>query len=162
MKEMFYANSLIYRGIQENNPITQLHLHKLMYMVQGYYLCRSQGESLGNKMFQPWDMGPVMPEVYHFLKSFGPRPITSYCLEFNPNTFRNVANMVSREDKLFHGILNEVWLKYRHLSVSDLISLTHKKDGGWDKARQAHSMYIKNKDIKKEFTAIINQEESND
>ena len=161
MKEMLYANSLIYRGIQENNPITQLHLHKLMYMVQGYYLCRSQGESLGNKMFQPWDMGPVMPEIYQHLKSFGPKPITNYCYGFDPGTFRNVASMVGGEDEVFHKILNEVWLKYRHLSVHDLINLTHQKDGGWDRARQARIMYIRDIDIKEEFTAVINQEESN-
>ena len=156
MEKIIYANTLIYKGIQEKAPITQLHLHKLMYMVQGYYLCRNPGKSLGDEIFQPWDMGPVIPEVYHYLKHFGPRPITGYCLEFDPKTFHNVANIVGWEDKVFHEILNEVWKKYRYLSVRDLINLTHKKDSGWDKARKAHNMYIKDEDIKKEFTAIVN------
>ena len=161
MKEVLYTNALIHRGILEKNPITQLHLHKLMYMVQGYCLCHNPARTLRREMFQPWDMGPVMPGIYHQLKHFGPKPITNYCYEFDPKTFRDVANMIGWEHKFFHGILNEVWLKYRYLSVNDLIKLTHKKDGGWDKARQAHIMYIRDTDIKEEFTAVINQEESN-
>ncbi len=161
MRSTTFANTLIYRGIQENNPITQLHVHKLMYIVQGYYLYRNPGKTLRNEMFQPWNLGPVMPEVYHRLKDFGPQPITNYCYEFDPVTFQDTANVVGLEDKVFHGILDDVWLKYRFSNVNYLIDLTHKKGGGWYKARQRHSMYIKDEDIKEEFTAIINQEESN-
>ena len=161
MRSTTFANTLIHHAVKDGSPITQLHLHKLMYIVQGYYLCRNPEKSLGDEMFQPWGLGPVVSEVYHHLKYFGSKPITNYCYEFDPNTFRYTANVVGWEDNAFHETLNEVWKKYRHLSVNDLIELTHKKGGGWDIARQGHSMYIKDKYIKKEFTAIIKQEKTN-
>ena len=60
----------------EDDQMTNLKLNKLLYYAQGAYLART-GKPLFENRIEAWDLGPVVPEVYHKYKVCGKNPIAS-------------------------------------------------------------------------------------
>ena len=54
----------------EPTPLTQLHLHKLLYYAQGWSLA-AWGERLFDEAIQAWRHGPVVPSVYPSFADYG-------------------------------------------------------------------------------------------
>lgn len=52
----------------------KLTLQKIMYMAHMYNL-GINNDPIVTGHFQAWDYGPVHPEVYHYVKVFGSKPI---------------------------------------------------------------------------------------
>ncbi len=150
ISSIHFANSIIDKGIEADNPVTHLHLHKLMYFVYGYYLARHNTQ-IGKTKFQPWEMGPVVELIYQVMRGSGSGPITRYCEEFDPKDNKLMAYVVSKNESKFHEILDEVWDKYRHLSPNRIIKESHLSGGAWEKAREGAWAHLKVKHIMKDF-----------
>ncbi|WP_240443530.1 Panacea domain-containing protein [Helicobacter pylori] len=72
MKALDAAKILINLSLDNQKPITNLKLQKMLYII-------AQAESdskLIKKDFQAWDYGPVIPDVYHNFCINGSTPIT--------------------------------------------------------------------------------------
>lgn len=70
------SNFLIQQAIEneEGELLTNMKLQKLLYYAQGCYLA-VYGEPLFDENLEAWQMGPVVPDVYHTFKVCGRQPI---------------------------------------------------------------------------------------
>lgn len=73
---MDVANYLIQHFIYKNHPINNELLNKLLYYVQADSLLQTD-KPLFSEIIYKWGHGPIVPEVYSYLKSNGAAPITS-------------------------------------------------------------------------------------
>ncbi len=150
ISSIHFANSIIDKDIEADNPVTHLHLHKLMYFVYGYYLARHNTQ-IGKTKFQPWEMGPVVEIVYQVMKSFASSPINQYCEEFDHKDNALKPYVVSSVFEDFHVVLDEVWNKYSHFSVNQVIRENRLPGGAWSKAKANIARYLDVDDIRKDF-----------
>lgn len=111
------ARYLLWLAQQEPEPIplTQMHLHKLLYYVQGWSL-GVRGGSAFDGSIQAWKHGPVVREVYPVFASYGNSPIDA-------RQARGFESL-SPDDRAF---VNGVWKRYRKFSASGLRTKTHRE-----------------------------------
>lgn len=120
----------------EDDQMTNLKLNKLLYFAQGAFLART-GTPLFSSDIQPWDLGPVVPDVYHRYKVCGRMPIQADETDFNCAAFR--------EDEL--EVLLDVMREYGQYTGAKLVDLTHMPDTPWSKAKEANKDVISLEDI---------------
>ncbi len=112
------ARRMVQISIDEKIPLTNLKLQKLLYYAWiDYY--KENGTYLYENEIQAWAFGPVVPDAYY---------------EF----WTNVSNIIrytrapSREiDPITDVFLEHVLDKYRGVSTSSLVEMTHGKDTPW-------------------------------
>lgn len=71
---MDIARYVLNKCTNENHPISNLQLQKILYFLQREYLAE-QGRPLFADDIQAWQFGPVVPEVYYQYCGFGSRTI---------------------------------------------------------------------------------------
>ena len=101
--------------------ISNLKLQKMMYIAQVIHMGRYDGAALFDAVFQAWDYGPVIPSLYHRLKSFGSRPIAdvlSHAKKF-------------RTDDPRKKVMDDVCRRFLKYSAGDLVEITHSDKGAW-------------------------------
>jgi len=95
--------------------ISNLKLQKLLYYAQGLYLAMNE-EALFPEKIYAWKHGPVVPDMYHFFKTYGANPIPK------PNNFNfSVLNENQTE------FLNEVYQVFGQFSAWKLRNMTHEE-----------------------------------
>ena len=100
--------------------ISNLELQKLLYIAQMVSLGRSDGrEPLIDAQFEAWDLGPVIPAVYHRAKAFGDGPV--------PDVFR-IADFPTDQDK---SLIEEVTAAFGDYKPYELVEFTHWPSGAW-------------------------------
>ena len=70
------ANWLLKKSWDENKPITQMKIQKLLYFAHGWHLALLD-KPMMDEVVQAWKFGPVFESVYHTFKYFGAAPIDS-------------------------------------------------------------------------------------
>jgi uncharacterized phage-associated protein len=108
---------------EENEPITNMKLQKLVYYAQGYFLAKFD-KTLFNDEIKAWPHGPVCPRVYEFYKGNGPYPIECP-VDFDTKKFS--------KDQL--QVLTDVWNYYSQYSAIGLRNLTH-EEKPWKETQQ--------------------------
>ncbi|MFY0614250.1 MAG: SocA family protein [Hyphomicrobiaceae bacterium] len=124
------ANYFLKRADEENRPITQLKLIKLVYIAHGWNLALL-GEPLFDEPVQAWRYGPVVPSVYHEFKHFGRRSIDQMAENLDLDTMAAECPQIPKSDAQTHKILNLVWNAYRKFSGEALIEKTHEEGSPW-------------------------------
>lgn len=125
----------------EDDQMTNLKLNKLLYFAQGAYLART-GHPLFDTVFEAWQYGPVVPEIYNKYKSCGKMPIQANDKDFDKSNF---------SDEEFETLMDTM-REFGKYTGSMLVSLTHKPDTPWSKAREYRLSIISNTDMKEYFT----------
>lgn len=97
---------------QENDPISNLKLQKLLYYAQGFHLALYD-ETLFPERIQAWDHGPVVPEVYRHFKCYGSEPI--------PDEHMDPSTLDDQSKKL----IEEVYASYGQFTAWRLRQMTH-------------------------------------
>lgn len=71
----------------ENVPISNLKLQKVLYFIQANFL-KINGKNCFNEKIHAWDYGPVVPEIYREFKGFGSNniPLIKRIYSINANT----------------------------------------------------------------------------
>ncbi len=105
----------------EPTPLTQMHLHKLLYYAQGWSLA-SRGQRLFDEPIQAWVHGPVVPSVYPVFADYDSSPIA-------PHEARDAG--ITDEDRAF---VETVWRRYGRYSAWRLREMTH-SEAPWQSAR---------------------------
>lgn len=101
--------------------LSNLKLQKILYLAHMVHL-GEKGEPLVNSRFEAWDYGPVSPDLYRQVKAFGSGPIR--------NVFHGYSSPVE------NGItdsLDDVYNQVGHLTAGQLVQITHRPGGAWDK-----------------------------
>ena len=118
------ANFFIRKSIKEKRPISQIKLQKLIYFAHGFYLAVKE-KPLVNEKIEAWQYGPVVPLIYHRFKNWGNSPIRRVLIEKSDN-------LLISEDVV--EFLDLVWHKFAGYSASELVDMSHEKDGPWHKS----------------------------
>ncbi len=103
-----------------NWNITNLKLQKMLYLIHMFYLGK-RGNPLIEEEFEAWDYGPVVPILYHRVKTFSDRPIQNV---FNIEIDNNLPEII---------FLNDEYKELNAKSPWDLVLMTHLKNGAWEK-----------------------------
>lgn len=114
---------------REDADVTQMKLHKLMYLAQANFLS-SVGERLFASDVEAFRHGPVITKMYPEFKHYGRNVIVAASDEAAWQAKENVENSLPEDTKDF---LDLVWEKYGDYSASELRKLTHNQ-GPWRNA----------------------------
>lgn len=123
---------------------TNLELQKKIYIPHMVFLGRNEGRRLIDESFEAWDYGPVIPSLYHTLKSYGAGPVG--------NVFRLVPEI---EDESALEYLDWAHKELKDFSASRLVAITHWKEGAWSKVYKPgeFGLTIPDEYIKAEYSA---------
>lgn len=114
-----------------DDSIDNLKLNKLIYFAQGHSLSKL-GEPLFSDVFEAWDFGPVVPEVYHSYRCCGRNPIVDPSESFD-------ESLLSSEEL---SVLVDVYSNYGKYSGIALKDMTHMDGTPWKK------VYVKGNNVK--------------
>lgn len=113
------AKYIVTKCVQDDYPISNLQLQKILYFVQVETLKR-KGKPAFYDEIEAWKFGPVIPNVYYHFCGFGAMPIWS-------KYKYDDSELTDKE------MINEVVEKKRTLDPWDLVEEAHKKNGPWDR-----------------------------
>lgn len=135
---------------QEDATLTPMKLIKLTYIAYGWYLALRNGEELVDEKPQAWDLGPVMPTLYHSLKKYGKEKVTE------PIVVAKAQNeVITDEDAYF---LDFIWGKYGHYSGIVLSAITHTEGSPWTEVYpKGTNLEIPDDLIEKHYKDIMNR-----
>lgn len=111
------AETLLQLADAEPEPelVTNLRLQKLLYYAQGWSLAM-RGRALFGDPIEAWNLGPVVPSVYHRYRRFGGRAINDGETDTRP--------LVDRET---FGFVERIWRTHRQHSAWALVDMTHRE-----------------------------------
>lgn len=149
MKEKYsasaIANYFIKKGTEENVPgMTQMKIQKLVYMAYGFSLSLFNLDIIGGEDVKAWEHGPVIPSLYHSLKSYG-RNVVSNPIEETYDEFDGggaTTPEVDPNDEDTLSVLDAVWRLYRHKSAAELRNLTHEQNTPWSMNYREHERNV--------------------
>lgn len=117
------ARYLIRIAAADEDPLTHLRLHKLLYYVQGWSLAMRNKELFSDSI-QAWTYGPVVPAVWKRFQHYGSQVIL-------PTDEPSSSSILDKEAKNF---IERVWDTYKEFSALKLKEMTH-REGPWKNAR---------------------------
>jgi uncharacterized phage-associated protein len=129
------AKSMFENADELGLSITNLKLHKLLYLAHGLALAKFDRPLLTGEQFAAWKYGPVMESLYHDLKVFGSSAIKSDSpfVSSWPSLDKG-----SQDEMVIQSILKQFGKK----SAGTLIDITHKTDGPWHEVFDAATTSI--------------------
>ncbi len=109
------AKILLQFAEEDGVPLTNLHLQKLLYYVQGKALGREKRKAFSDEI-EAWKLGPVVPTIYHMVKNQQDASIA-------PEVFHDGDEI----DPMQIKFIACVWEELRHLSAWGLAAQTHEE-----------------------------------
>lgn len=117
------ANEFIRLGKEEENFFTPMQLLKLVYIAHGFML-GFFNKPLINENVEAWKYGPVIPDLYQKVKSYGKDKIKNEISSWSVFSHRPL----SEEEK---SVIHFVYKKYGRLDGVHLSMITHQKNTPW-------------------------------
>jgi uncharacterized phage-associated protein len=99
--------------------LTNLEYQKILWVAHVLHLGRS-GHRLFSDSFEAWDYGPVVPALYHAVKTHRDGVIPPFTDERLPS------------DSPEYQTLCDAFAMTKHLSAGQLITYTHRPGGAWE------------------------------
>ena len=143
------ANTILEKAVSEDSPLTHMKLQKMAYCLHGWHLAAADAPACVEPV-EAWKYGPVWGTLYHALKHNGHSPIFGF-IGPNGETSAGIPDAVPTTEGRFHEILEEVWRKYSPYTAVQLSNMTHQPGTPWAKAREQHTPFIDNDEIKRRF-----------
>lgn len=109
------ANLLLVWAEQDNDPMSNMKLQKMLYYQQGFHLAYFDSPLFDDEI-EAWMYGPVVPKIYNLYKSAGKNIL-------HGDKERNFPIEDEMEEKLFW----EVYQVYNKFSASGLMQKTHQE-----------------------------------
>ena len=122
------ANRLIELGRQNGEYFTNLKVIKLVYFCHAWML-GIYGKPLIKQEVEAWTYGPVIPDVYHSFKRYGPKPILA-------STRVRPGNFSSEEKAIIRG----TYKKYGGLTALRLSQITHAEGTPWSQVSRGDTI----------------------
>lgn len=135
---------------KKGKEITQLHIQKLMFLFEAYYMNKYKVEKLYDCDYQAWDFGPVAIPLYKNFKKYGKSNIILTTEE------EEIGNKTNDEVK---ETMEDLYEGFGHLTAMQLVNFTHAEKSPWYEAwnYQKYSKIPKSK-IKAWFKKYIKNE----
>ena len=150
------ANYFVQKGVDEERPIDNMKVNKLVYLAHGWHL-GFNGNSLIRERVEAWQYGPVVRSVYDAFKGYGKLPITELASTgVEPEMKTTIDESI---DKSACQFLDKIWNFYRDFSGLELSKITHKKGTPWhdvwhdDENQNVFGVVIEEEDIEKYYGA---------
>ncbi len=135
---MDVAKYVITHCREMQRPISNLKLQKLLYFIQAQFLGGEDHACFFNRI-EAWDLGPVVPDVYHHFKVYGSNPL----ILWNEGNFG-----VSAHDR---RVIDRIVDRCNVYTASELVDLTHQQTP-WIQAREkGYNGQITNESIRRFF-----------
>jgi len=109
-------------ALDENNDLTNLKLQKMLYYAQAEYIKCHDEKRLFADPISAWAYGPVVENVYDWLKGCGSFTISSFDVDL-------ASDIMDEKIRIF---LDGIWNKYSKYSAFFLVEQTHMKNSPWD------------------------------
>jgi uncharacterized phage-associated protein len=116
------ANVFIRLAKADHRSLTPLQIIKLVYIAHGWMLAL-YGRPLIVDGIEAWKYGPVIPDLYHAMKSYG----SGYVTDDLPGWLLGDAEMSPVE----RDIIGQVYRRYGGLNGVQLSALTHQPGTPW-------------------------------
>lgn len=116
-KVLNIAHYVVDKCTNENNPISNLQLQKILYFLQRDYL-KNYKQPLFEEKIEAWVFGPVVPLVYYEYCGYGALKIDK--------TYNDIE--IEYDDKNFVDSIIEERREYNPWS---LVSETHQEGSAW-------------------------------
>lgn len=113
------AKYTVNKCAEEGQPISNLHLQKILYFIQREFL-KNDRIAFSDRI-EAWQFGPVVPDVYYHYCGFG-------AMRINRNYSVSLDNFNERDLDMLDCIIAE---KSR-IFPWDLVEETHEKGKAWD------------------------------
>ena len=114
-----------------------MKLLKLVYFAHGWCLALT-GKPLINEPVQAWKFGPVIPGLYHALKSYGNNPIRSFVTDDDSFWLPDGPRVCSiddgpdkEENEFAKRLVQRIWQVYGGFTPIQLSNLTHQPGTPW-------------------------------
>lgn len=148
IKDAYYLINLYHEN--EKN-ITQLHVQKLMFLFEAYYMNKYDVDKLYDCNYQAWDFGPVVIHLYKQFKKYGRENITLTEEE------KELGNSISDNKK---ETLKEIYELFGKLTALQLVNFTHMPGSPWHEIwnNYGHYLDIPKEKIKKWFSKYVTNE----
>ena len=133
------ANSLLRLADDQDDPMTNMKLQKMLYYEQGYHLVYF-GTPLFDEEIEAWLYGPVVPSVYNKYKKHGHRQI---------DYDKRIPEVDFQDDKEY-AMYIKVYNVFSIYSAIGLMNMTHEEDP-WKNADVCKNEVIKKSTMREYF-----------
>lgn len=134
------AKYIIMRCNENNQPISNLKLQKILYFVQAEMLV-ARNKPCFLATIEAWIFGPVVPQIYRQYRIFGNASI--------PYVGRDSFGEIRNEDReLLNGIIDECG----QYSASTLVQITHQQSPWRDAYAKGNNSEITRESIYRFFS----------
>lgn len=133
-----------------DKKVTQLHIQKLMFLFEAYYMNKYNVDELYKDLtYKAWAFGPVATPLYKRFKEFGDRDII---ITEEEKENGNSINEQKRET------MDELYNTFKELNATQLVNFTHAEGSPW-KTVWNNSPYesISKKSIKEWFSKYVSK-----
>lgn len=113
------------------NDLTNLKLQKLLYFAQAETM-RNIETRLFKQDIEAWRYGPVVAQVYEWLKGCGAYPITTFDI---PTDTTGISDEHA-------DLLQNIWNKYGKYSAGYLVDKTHEVGSPWHRAYDPRNIKV--------------------
>jgi len=123
---------------EHKQPVTQLHIQKLIFLFEAYYMSVKDVPYLYECDFKACNFGPVVPQLYNKFKSYGYNEIV---LTEEQN---QEGSSISEEKKV---LMQQLYEAFKDFSARDLVNFTYAPDTPWKEAweKKEYSIILKEK-----------------
>jgi len=148
MKALDVAKYFLYKANSSGDLISNLKLQKLLYYAQAWYLVNFKKEVLFEDAIEAWDLGPVVPSVYHYFKDFRHTPIDC---DVKSST---ILGKVRGKDREY---LDEFYNKFIRYTATDLVNMSH-NEKLWKTAFKNQIKIINIEDMRAYYCELYNKQ----
>lgn len=128
------ANKLLKLAESSGKSLTPMQVLKLVYMCHGWML-GLYGRPLISDKVEAWQYGPVIPNLYHSLKSYRASPVTNTLMQPVDE-----AEFGEEEESLISQVFNI----YGDYSGPQLSTITHRAGSPWHAIWNSNGSTISN------------------
>lgn len=118
------AKTMLRCAREQGFELTNLKLHKLLYLAHGAMLAKHEQPLIEGEAFSAWKYGPVLESLYHDLKVHGANPINA------DSPF--IGDWPVLEAGTVAGdVMKAILAQFGRKSAAYLIDATHDPEGPW-------------------------------
>lgn len=135
-KATLVANAFLHKAMQSRADVTHMKLQKLVFFAHAWGLALNGASPVAERP-EAWQHGPVFETVYHALKGVGTGAVSDPIESFDPVDGCLKGLVPNIGDRVFWGLVDQVWERYGAFSGLQLSALAHEPGGPWARARAA-------------------------
>lgn len=119
IKDAYYLINLYHKN---GKKITQLHIQKLMFLFEAYYMNKYDVDKLYDCNYQAWDFGPVVIHLHKKFKKYGREDVKLTDEEIE------IGNSIAPDKK---ETMEEIYSLFGKFTAIQLVNFTHAKGSPW-------------------------------